>query len=279
MQAILQQYKAFFETPLLIKNPDMLDHIGIFDFDKKQISNPDTEDLKSFQKLGFIGKRAELFAKFVLENSSDYRLLSHSLQIFDDKKTLGEFDFIFQDLNTSEIIHLEMVYKVYLFDSRLSNNPDLCWIGPNRKDSFHEKYEKLMQHQFPLLYHSETAKDLSQLNIDSADSIQQKLLFKAILFRRYKEDLPQSDFLNTDQIAGIWLYWGEFLKDEWHDAVYFKPDKVNWFNTIDIENSAWISHQEIKSQVKAEHAINRNPMLWVKKDRQILKIFVVQSDF
>ncbi|MGO2102737.1 MAG: DUF1853 family protein [Psychroflexus halocasei] len=277
MQTILQQYKAFFETPLLIRNPDMLEHIGIFDFDKKQISQPDKEDLKSFQKLGFIGKRAELFAKFVLENSSDYELISHSLQIFDDKKTLGEFDFIFKDLKSSEIVHLEMVYKVYLFDSRLSENPDLCWIGPNRKDSFHEKHEKLMQHQFPLLYHPKTAKELTHLNIDSVNSIKQKLLFKTILFKKYQEKLPQSEFLNTHQISGFWLHFEEFLTDEWRDATYFKPDKVNWFNAI--ENVSWESYQDIKTQVEAEHAINRNPMLWVKKNRQILKIFVVQTDF
>lgn len=277
MQALLQQYKAFFETPLLIKNPDMLDHIGIFDFDKKQISQPNSEDLKSFQELGFIGKRAELFAKHALENSPDYELRSHSLQIFDNKKTLGEFDFIFKNSNSSEIIHLEMVYKVYLFDSRLSENPDLCWIGPNRRDSFHEKHEKLMQHQFPLLYHAETAKELTRLNIDTADSVKQKLLFKAILFKKYQEELPQSEFINTSQISGFWIYFEEFLTDKWRDAAYYKPDKVNWFNAV--EDASWESYQDIKAQVEEEHAISRNPMLWVKKDRQVLKIFVVQTDF
>ena len=153
-------------------------------------------------------------------------------------------------------------------------------FGPNRKDSFHEKYEKLIQHQFPLLHHPKTSKYLQDLNFDKTDIIQQKLLFKAILFKKYKEKLPQSEFLNTKQISGFWLYFEEFLKEEWQDAVYYKPKKINWFNAIDHTDVLdWVNYEEIKSQITTEHGINRNPMLWMKKDRQFLKIFVVQSDF
>lgn len=277
MQMLLKQYRAFFQTQLMIQNPDMLPHIGIFNFEASQISAPEVADLESFKKLGFIGKRAELFAKHVFSNSPDFRLLSHSLQIFDAPKTLGEFDFIFEDLKASEIIHLEMVYKVYLYDARLSDTPDFCWIGPNRRDSFQEKCTKLKNHQFPLLYHPKTAESLSQLGIDNVEEIQQQLLFKAILFRKFDQELPDFQFLNTLEMSGFWLYWDEFKTDHWQDALYFMPRKANWFNQIsDVD---WVDYPQIIAEVKAEHLIHRNPMLWVKLRSQTLKIFVVQTDF
>lgn len=277
MHMLLKQYHAFFQTQLMIQNPDMLPHIGIFDFDVSQILAPEPADLESFEKLGFIGKRAELFAKHVFDNSPDFRLISHSLQIFDKRKTLGEFDFIFEDLKALKIIHLEMVYKVYLYDARLSDTPEFCWIGPNRRDTFQEKYTKLKAHQFPLLYHSETAEALSELGIDNVEQIEQQLLFKAILFQKFDQDLPKSQFLNTLEMSGFWLYWDEFKTEYWQDALYFMPEKVNWFN--EISDVDWVTYPHIIEQIEAEHLIQRNPMLWVKLKSKTLKIFVVQTDF
>ena len=40
----------------------------------------------------------------------------------------------------SKILHLELVYKFYLYDKNLGEKEIERWIGPNRSDSLLEKY-------------------------------------------------------------------------------------------------------------------------------------------
>jgi len=50
-------------------------------------------------------------------------------------------------------IHLEIIYKFYLYDPSIGLTQLDHWIGPNRRDSLVKKLTKLKQKQLPLLYH------------------------------------------------------------------------------------------------------------------------------
>jgi hypothetical protein len=65
--------------------------------------------------------------------------LYENIQVIEDKKTIGEIDFIIEDKNTKQVIHMELAYKFYLFDPSISSEPINNWIGPNRDDSLQEK--------------------------------------------------------------------------------------------------------------------------------------------
>ena len=74
---IIDQYKAFFKTPLLVKNPDdFIKNIRVFDF------KPDNYSLSPQFEINqkFIGKRAELFMLEALQQSKQYEVIAHSLQ-------------------------------------------------------------------------------------------------------------------------------------------------------------------------------------------------------
>ncbi|MFT6112272.1 MAG: hypothetical protein ACJAXV_001059, partial [Bacteroidia bacterium] len=100
-----------------------------------------------------LGHLAEKVVSKLIKSSTNYTLLYENIQILEDKKTIGEIDFILQEVHTREITHVELAYKFYLYDPACSSEPIKNWIGPNRNDSLQEKLDKLEKKQFPLLYH------------------------------------------------------------------------------------------------------------------------------
>ena len=58
-----------------------------------------------------LGKRVEHFMSYYLKNHSQYKILTQNIQVFNEKTTIGELDFLIQNSLTQEVIHLEQVYK------------------------------------------------------------------------------------------------------------------------------------------------------------------------
>ncbi|NRA91543.1 MAG: DUF1853 family protein [Psychroserpens sp.] len=113
-----------------------------------------------------LGQLAEQFVFYELETLTDCNILLENFQVLEGKRTSGELDCIVEYL--SKILHLELVYKFYLYDKNLGEKEIERWIGPNRSDSLLEKMDKLQQKQFPLLSNKITDSQLSQRNINTA---------------------------------------------------------------------------------------------------------------
>lgn len=268
MQLLLDQYKAFFKTPLFVETPHkLIKNIGVFDYQPAEFKL--SSEFNTTQK--FIGKRAELFLLEALNQSSQFEVITHSLQIFDHKKTLGEFDFLVRDLVSSEIFQIELVYKVYLYDAKLSNIPEYCWIGPNRRDRFQDKIHKLKHRQFPLLQHSKAQLRLRDFNLD-ASAVLQKLCFKAMLFKPFQEDLPPFQHLSNLILAGEWISVEDFFQKDWKGHQFYLPQKLNWFNSPEIEQ--WFTWDEIQKDLKIYLASGRSPLLFVNSQSNKFKLFV-----
>ncbi len=273
MHKLTHQYKAFFDTPLLVKHPaDFIEHITAFDF-KPDHYNLE-QDFKVNQK--FIGKRVELFLDYALAQSTSYEVISHSLQIFNQKQTLGEFDYLIRDLATAEVFQLELVYKVYLFDEHLSSIPDFCWIGPNRRDRFQDKITKLKCQQFPLIYHEQSKHQLKTLGID-LKSLQQKLCFKALLFKPFQANLPKFNYLTDISIEGEWLSRPQFYASSWHNFKFILPEKLDWFNALEsIKEEQWQVFEAIEEPLNHYLKSGRSPLIWVRdmEQRRSRKLFI-----
>jgi len=90
-----------------------------------------------------LGHLAEKVVSGLIKSSTNYKILFENIQIVKDKQTIGEIDFIIEEIKSKQLIHLELAYKFYLFDPTISSEPMHNWIGPNRNDSLKEKLEKL----------------------------------------------------------------------------------------------------------------------------------------
>lgn len=216
-----------------------------------------------------LGKLIEQFVLFELEQQKSTQLLKSNVQIFRNRITIGELDSLIKRLGVN--IHLEIVYKFYLYDPSVSTELDR-WVGPNRNDSLVLKLNKLKEKQLPLLYHSETTKLLNELNIKSTE-FKQEVYFKAQLFVPFNSLESSFQFVNNDCVKGFYLR----LRDLTHftNHTYYIPSKLDWL-VEPHSDVAWISTQTFQSTISELLASDKSPLCWMNScEGKVQKFFVV----
>ncbi|CAN5235334.1 hypothetical protein BH23BAC2_BH23BAC2_23610 [soil metagenome] len=210
-----------------------------------------------------LGKRIERFFSFIIQSTPSFRLVSENLQIIKNKITIGELDFIIEDLTREKFIHLEVVYKFYVYDPSIENEIDK-WIGPNRKDSLVEKLNKLKFRQLPLIFKDATIDKLRGLNLTPGE-LKQEVCFKATLFA--PKDLLHSKFpiINNECIKGYWINVEEFLNPYYENASFFSPLKKDWPVNPQF-NDDWIGFTSIKELIITMHSNKKSPLIWMRRD-------------
>lgn len=208
-----------------------------------------------------------------LQNNVAFQIIATNIQIIENNITIGEIDCLLKE--DESYIHLEIVYKFYLLDPKISKNELECWIGPNRKDSLLEKLNKLQEKQFPLLYHPKTNEYLEKLNL-SPNKFNQKVCFKAQLFIPYGYPLKEHYLINTECIIGYYYKMNEL--DNLKDCKFYIPNKLNWINTPK-QNTNWINYDTFYKEVELLINEKRSPLCFVKnKKGNLSKIFIVWWD-
>ena len=234
---------------------------GISTFELNTLNNVALSDV-IFSKNLRLGKQVEKIVSGLITSSSNYEVLKENIQIIDDKITVGELDFIIKNLETNQISHLELVYKFYLYDPNNSTIELEKWIGPNRKDSYIKKFEKLKNKQFPLLYKTQTANYLEGIDIAKLD---QKLCFMATLFVPYTLLGNAFSLINNKAIVGYWHTLNEFKTVKNQATKYYLPQKTEWGINPKFNNE-WMSYSSIIELIRECHSRDFSPLCWVKKE-------------
>lgn len=244
--------------------------IGLFDIDLDGIGEFEIDRFKPSHKIGRI---AEHIIEAYFKQSSKYELLFRNLVIKKDNTTLGELDFIVSDVLSNQLLHIELACKFYLFDAKEGNGRK-GWIGPNRKDKLHEKWDRLVQHQLPLLYHEATQDVLRFYGIEPL-GIQQRTCFRAYLFTPMGEALdPSRHGVNANAWHGYHMPYKamhQYIKGNQQVALVTKHDwickphlEVNYTSFESLIGS-------IENAIKNEYSV----LLWVQHDENIIiPIFV-----
>ncbi|WP_160168196.1 DUF1853 family protein [Rhodopirellula sallentina] len=97
------------------------------------------------RKVGYYFERLVLYW---LVHIRHVDLIAHTLQIHSHKKTVGEIDYLFRD-EQGATVHLEAAVKFYLHQSEHSIDGS-HFIGPNVRDTFERKMQRIYEHQLPL---------------------------------------------------------------------------------------------------------------------------------
>ena len=217
-----------------------------------------------------LGHLAEKAVSELLKTSSNYEVLHENLQIIEERDTIGELDFIIQEVESAQVIHLELAYKFYLYDPQLSLKPINCWIGPNRNDSLIEKLDKLKEKQFPMLHHPATKAALRPLN---TNEISQALCLLASLYVPYGQT---TDFANSYQAAikGYYLDNATLLRLDNSGKQYYVPDKKEW-GMDPSEHRRWSPLEDISAQINTSLEEQRAVLCWQKEGAEYLEYFVV----
>lgn len=208
-----------------------------------------------------LGKLVEQFVHFQLQQDNNVKLLASNIQIKENKQTIGEIDALLLDENKP--IHLEIIYKFYLYDILCNYEEPLAyWIGPNRKDTLLYKLEKLKSKQFPLLYNKLTQPFIDKHNLEQS-KIAQHICFKAQLFLPYGVQDIDVKPLNRDCITGFYLSFKDFsiLKG----FQFYIPKKLDWLivphNDVD-----WVGFEIAQHIIEKQINESRSPLVWLKSN-------------
>ncbi len=221
-----------------------------------------------------LGNRVEQFIFDNLNQNKDIEWIEKNIQIIEDKVTLGELDCIFLENNT--FVHLEIVYKFYLYDENEGNSQLEHWIGPNRKDSLVQKLEKLQQKQFPLLFHPKVKANFKNRPINFKN-IQQKTIFKAKLFVPFQKEIEILKPINPECNKGFYIHFKNlFLIQE---NLFYVPSKLNWLSDPIIDVS-WCDYKTFLLKIEKDITNQKSPLCWMKtSEEKITSFFVVWWDF
>ena len=290
---ILSQFNGFLKTPPLWLGDD------IYGMTQHEITSFVKSPKLDFDPKLRIGKLVEQFVFEVINKDITCELIAENIQIRKEKLTIGEIDCLVRI--KEEFTHLEIVYKFYLFDPKLQNSNLSPWIGPNRKDSFLQKLNKLKHHQLPLISRQETLNTLNRLVCESkfnkknssfltekstlkkntflnfnnalqAGAVKQKVLFKGQLF--VPKDMLNSPFslINTKCIAGFYLNIA--MLSTLDKNLFFIPEKRDWL--VDpINEILWIAFSEFKQQINEFMEVKRSPLCWIKPAHGTMQKFFV----
>jgi len=260
------QFQGFLNTDFLWEHGTVL---GIEQIKLSPKSNlVFNETLPEYLRLG---KRVERFVSAELKAHNDISICCENIQIQKEKTTLGEIDCILKQKYST--IHLEIVYKFYLYDPKVSNKELLCWIGPNRRDSLIEKLHKLKDKQLPLLYSQYTKPILNKLKIP-VETIKQQVYFKAQLFVpfNYNKNIDFSG-LNPKCVKGFYIHHTELNMLD--NCKFYITGKHNWLEEPSHQVN-WLSYHKFYKEIQIMALQKIAPMCWVKyPNGQIKKSFVV----
>ena len=241
-----------------------------------------TSEAEFPQQTGLIGKQFESIVAFWFANDPKFELIAHSLQIFDEGKTIGELDFILRDLDLNKHIHLEVACKFYLSSQNSSNWSS--WIGPNGTDNLDLKMKKLDK-QLKLSSDQKCRAVLQELGIDS---ISPHVLLKGRFFHHISNlSGPKNPNLaNKNYCTGWWAFEEECLAVFSPGTHWAIPDKEFWFGDyVCSEQNDVLDHNSALDRIRHElvrqkpspivHRMSRTEEGWVESSRG----FVVRNDW
>lgn len=257
-----RQYLGYSATPKLWKGK--LAGLEQFDF------NRDGSNLfsGSIQKKLRLGHLVEHFVDSELISDFGIHILGNNIQIYSDKRTIGEYDFLIE--RDGKQYHIEVVYKFYVFDESTGSSGIEAWIGPNRKDSLIQKMDKIKEKQFPLINRPESIDALRILGVDSA-KIEQRVYFKAKLFVPFGKDVSVQP-LNQECVAGFYFSFKDL--DQFDKAQLFIPTKHDWLAEPNDEVE-WMSFEIGQAEISKSIGEERSPLIWIKRKGRVEAAFVV----
>lgn len=263
-----KQVQGFITTPPIWIN----EQFGITQFEFPDISGPFTKPVTIPQNRR-LGHQMEFVCKQLLKYSTAYEVLVHNLPIKKGKQTTGEIDFILKEIATNQLIHLELTYKFYLINPEVSE-PIHQLVGPNRRDMFFTKMEKIKNKQFALLHTSEAELALGQFGIQP-NELKHQACFKAQLFEPYKSTPLPLRPLNPKCIVGYWLRLNDFNTADFSSYTFYIPTKSEW--VIPPNNEAlWENHYHTLLAINLRLLKQNAPLVWMKKsDTTFEKFFIV----
>ncbi|NQX84598.1 MAG: DUF1853 family protein [Flavobacteriaceae bacterium] len=247
-----KRYDGFLQTPTLWKGNT------VFNLQQFEITPLFSKINRPINNTLRLGKYVERLVDFQLLQDDTISIIAQNIQIQDAKVTVGELDCLIQ--KDQQPIHLEIVYKFYLYQPNMGVDEITRFIGPNRKDTLVKKLHKLKTKQLPLLHNNSCTPYLKQHKL-KAQSISQQVYFKAQLFIPYSLPYLQLKTLNSDCIIGTYITPEEL--DFFKDYKFYIPHKKDWLVQPHTHVN-WMNFDHFKFILKSYLLDEFSPLCWIK---------------
>jgi len=206
-------------------------------------------------------------------------LKSH-IQIIEDKKTLGEADFLVCQNGTWR--HLEIAIKFYLRVGRTGQMGD--YLGPSLTDSLDKKISHIENRQLKLLESDAAKRTLQSLGVDT--TVKSYAQVFGWLFYHVDDDQSNiPDSIHPHHSRGRWLCVNELERflDEYPESVRFiLPSRSEWLiSPSQIHEIAWSKRDLVN---RAQNLFDRPQQLFIVLgegcSRQLVeRVFVVPESW
>lgn len=214
----------------------------------------------------------------LLMASSMLQQVYRNIQVKNDGRTLGEFDFLCVD-QAGETRHLECAIKFYLCDGPADRLDS--YVGPNRKDRLSKKWQQMSTRQIELGNTEAGAATCQQLGI--AAPSHRHLLIQGILFYPFttfiqSEENHLHQAISSAHNRGWWARVSELpelTSDGYQLLIRYKPD---WLLSIDggIDEPQWLTAD---TALKAPLMVSRVKEIEKGNWKEIDRGFVVPEDW
>lgn len=259
-------YNGFYHTPALwVKQ-----QFGLVQFDFPPVLlEPKLPLLPNNLRLGH---QMEYVFAHLINLSLRYKVIQRNILIEQNKIRLGELDFLLQDVELNRVIHVELAYKFYLINPNITE-PIYRLVGPNKRDMFFTKVDKLKEKQLPLLRHSSLEPLWHKLAL-SVTNISQQCCFKAQLFKPY-QNTSSIRPLNKNCIVGSWLSFDHFNTTAFAKGKYYIPKKLHWVISPHAQ-VPWQNHFNTLLELNLRMVKESSPLIWHKGPNGVIeKLFIV----
>jgi hypothetical protein len=277
------RFEAFYKTASLWSGTlHGIEQFGLSHFNFDHLEEQEPLNLPVIPQGTLLGKRAEYFFKFCVEQSNNYELILSNVQIFKGKITIGELDYIIRNKRTHACTHIELVYKFYIYNPAITSNEKLLifqelnkYQGPNGRDHLVRKIEHLKKHQLPLLYAQETRNLLKKYPIDIT-RIKQKVCFLAHVFIPHHLWSYKFKYINKSCIVGYYYTYKIFEKAHTTND-YFLPEKYAW-KMLPQELPNAYTFYEILGLTAASLERGYAPLIWMRisETKRFERFFIVK---
>lgn len=169
-----------------------------------------------------MGVYAEKLMAYFFDHFEGTKLLLMNHQLFDENRTIGEVDFVFEWKN--RIVHVELCVKYYLAANKTSEFA--AWVGPSGKDNLAKKLDKAKTHQLPI--------SKSEAFVQSTNLHCSSYLFLKGMFYIRESYFPQ--WKNEGISFRRYMLFDEFLASDYQQKGYVFLKRPNWMAALYIMN-------------------------------------------
>lgn len=182
-------------------------------------------------KSHFLGSYFESLFSYAIQELSSLTIVFEHEQITEAGKTLGEVDILVKTPQ-GQFYQFELAIKFYLQTRVTAENNEIeHWLGPNKHDSFQQKYQRAQEHQLKILTtlagQTLLAKHLpSKSQHQVATEIPAYLLMFGFLYQHlprqemagllpnrtiYQNNIHREPLINKKSIQGYWCFMCDLI--------------------------------------------------------------------